>query len=39
MQLLKVDGENPDEKLDGAVFVLQDSKGKKISEHKSDKTV
>ncbi|MEH7271084.1 SpaA isopeptide-forming pilin-related protein, partial [Bacillus toyonensis] len=32
-----VDGENPDKKLEGAVFVLQDSKGKKISEHKSDK--
>ncbi|HDT6579484.1 TPA: Cys-Gln thioester bond-forming surface protein [Bacillus cereus] len=37
VQLLKVDGENPDKKLEGAVFVLQDSKGKKISEHKSDK--
>ncbi|MFB6731580.1 SpaA isopeptide-forming pilin-related protein [Bacillus mobilis] len=35
--LPKVDGENPDKKLEGAVFVLQDSKGKKISEHKSDK--
>ncbi|MFV5169715.1 SpaA isopeptide-forming pilin-related protein, partial [Bacillus cereus] len=34
VQLLKVDGENPDKKLEGAVFVLQDSKGKKISEHK-----
>ncbi|HDR5268933.1 TQXA domain-containing protein [Bacillus thuringiensis] len=37
VQLLKVDGENPDKKLEGAVFILQDSKGKKISEHKSDK--
>lgn len=37
VQLLKLDGENPDKKLEGAVFVLQDSKGKKISEHKSDK--
>ncbi|OUC00690.1 adhesin [Bacillus thuringiensis serovar medellin] len=37
LQLLKVDGENPDKKLEGAVFVLQDSKGKKISEYKSDK--
>ncbi|MEH7046029.1 SpaA isopeptide-forming pilin-related protein [Bacillus thuringiensis] len=37
VKLLKVDGENPDKKLEGAVFVLQDSKGKKISEHKSDK--
>ncbi|HDR4862353.1 TPA: Cys-Gln thioester bond-forming surface protein [Bacillus cereus] len=37
VQLLKVDGENPDKKLEVAVFVLQDSKGKKISEHKSDK--
>ncbi|QDQ03820.1 thioester domain-containing protein [Bacillus sp. BD59S] len=37
VQLLKVDGENPDKKLEGAVFVLQDSKGEKISEHKSDK--
>ncbi|EJR30899.1 LPXTG-domain-containing protein cell wall anchor domain [Bacillus mycoides] len=37
MQLLKVDGENPDKTLEGAVFILQDSKGKKISEHKSDK--
>ncbi|WHS76054.1 SpaA isopeptide-forming pilin-related protein [Bacillus cereus] len=37
VQLLKVDGENPDKKLEGAVFVLQDSKGKKRSEHKSDK--
>ncbi|OOR55569.1 adhesin [Bacillus mycoides] len=37
VQLLKVDGKNPDKKLEGAVFILQDSKGKKISEHKSDK--
>ncbi|HDR7761515.1 TPA: Cys-Gln thioester bond-forming surface protein [Bacillus cereus] len=37
VQLLKVDGENPDKKLEGAVFILQDGKGKKISEHKSDK--
>lgn len=37
VQLLKVDGENPDKKLEGAVFILQDSKGKKMSEHKSDK--
>ncbi|HFJ9477327.1 SpaA isopeptide-forming pilin-related protein [Bacillus thuringiensis] len=37
VQLLKVDGENTDKKLEGAVFILQDSKGKKISEHKSDK--
>ncbi|KFN04665.1 TQXA domain protein [Bacillus clarus] len=37
VQLLKVDGENPDKKLEGATFILQDSKGKKISEHKTDK--
>ncbi|MEH7220096.1 SpaA isopeptide-forming pilin-related protein [Bacillus toyonensis] len=37
VQLLKVDGENPDKKLEGAVFNLQDNNGKKISEHKSDK--
>ncbi|QWI73203.1 Cys-Gln thioester bond-forming surface protein (plasmid) [Bacillus mycoides] len=37
VQLLKVDGENPDKKLEGAVFILQDSKGKQITEHKSDK--
>ncbi len=37
VQLLKVDQENPDKKLEGATFILQDSKGKKISEHKSDK--
>ncbi|WIY58842.1 SpaA isopeptide-forming pilin-related protein [Bacillus arachidis] len=37
VQLLKVDAENPDKKLEGATFVLQDSKGKKISEHKTDK--
>ncbi|MFZ7759983.1 SpaA isopeptide-forming pilin-related protein [Bacillus thuringiensis] len=36
VQLLKVDGENPDKKLEGATFILQDSKGK-ISEHKTDK--
>ncbi|SDZ39135.1 thioester domain-containing protein, partial [Bacillus sp. 166amftsu] len=37
VQLLKVDEENPDKKLEGATFILQDSKGKKISEHKTDK--
>ncbi|MEW4151148.1 SpaA isopeptide-forming pilin-related protein [Bacillus thuringiensis] len=36
VQLLKVDGETPDKKLEGATFILQDSKGK-ISEHKTDK--
>lgn len=36
VQLLKIDGENPDKKLEGATFILQDSKGK-ISEHKTDK--
>ncbi|PFZ02557.1 adhesin, partial [Bacillus pseudomycoides] len=37
VQLLKVDEENHDKKLEGATFILQDSKGKKISEHKTDK--
>ncbi|KEK21857.1 SpaA isopeptide-forming pilin-related protein [Bacillus gaemokensis] len=37
VQLLKVDGENPDKKLEGVTFILQDSKGKKISEHKTNK--
>ncbi|WJE55856.1 SpaA isopeptide-forming pilin-related protein (plasmid) [Bacillus cereus] len=38
VQLLKVDEENPDKKLEGAIFILQDSKGKKVSEHKTDKS-
>ncbi|MEK4940618.1 adhesin [Bacillus pseudomycoides] len=37
VKLLKVDEENHDKKLEGATFILQDSKGKKISEHKTDK--
>ncbi|HDR3903043.1 TPA: LPXTG cell wall anchor domain-containing protein, partial [Bacillus cereus] len=35
-QLLKVD-EDGKTKLEGAVFILADEKGKKISEHKTDK--
>ncbi|MBY0596945.1 SpaA isopeptide-forming pilin-related protein [Bacillus bingmayongensis] len=38
VQLLKVDAENPEKKLEGATFILQDSKGKKISEHKTDRS-
>ncbi|MDC2867334.1 SpaA isopeptide-forming pilin-related protein [Bacillus sp. BP-3] len=37
VKLLKVDGENPDKKLEGATFILEDSQGKKISEYKTDK--
>ncbi|MEH6891603.1 SpaA isopeptide-forming pilin-related protein [Bacillus sp. JJ864] len=37
VQLLKIDQENADKKLEGATFILQDSKGKKISEHTTDK--
>ncbi|HDR4738250.1 TPA: Cys-Gln thioester bond-forming surface protein [Bacillus cereus] len=36
VQLLKVD-EDGKTKLEGAVFILADEKGKKISEHKTDK--
>lgn len=37
VQLLKIDQENPDKKLEGVTFILQDNKGKKISEHVTDK--
>ncbi|SFD18325.1 TQXA domain-containing protein [Bacillus sp. 491mf] len=37
VQLLKIDQENADKKLEGTTFILQDSKGKEISEHTTDK--
>ncbi|MBJ8113219.1 Cys-Gln thioester bond-forming surface protein [Bacillus cereus group sp. N6] len=36
VQLLKVDAENPDQKLAGVKFLLQNSEGKTVSEHTTD---
>ncbi|EOP78663.1 TQXA domain-containing protein [Bacillus cereus HuB4-4] len=36
VQLLKVDAENPDQKLAGVTFLLQNSEGKTVSEHTTD---
>ncbi|PGO78214.1 adhesin [Bacillus cereus] len=36
VQLLKVDAENPEKKLAGVKFLLQNSEGKTVSEHTTD---
>lgn len=36
VQLLKVDAENPEKKLAGVTFLLQNSDGKTVSEHTTD---